>query len=104
MPTTELAKEVHADLSVIKVQLATLLERQESIAHRVKNVDMKTEAFVPRREIEASFAAMAAERSAIGARLGKVEENQNKFVWAILGQALTLIGGAAAVLRFKGGG
>jgi hypothetical protein len=77
VPAEQLAR-VHDDLRKLDVGIATLLTRQESVLERLERIDARSEAFVPRAEIEKDHLA-------ITARIVSLEEDRRKIVWSLIG-------------------
>lgn len=82
----------------IHALLARIDERTENTMHRLRNMEAKMEAqalqFIPRKEVEATTAA-------IDNRVSKLEETQRKVAWAIITAWIGGLGTVGAMIARK---
>lgn len=77
------------DSTLIKIQLATIIERvanmQEAAEHRHNNLKMSLEGMASKKELEGVHEKIASTKADLSARITKLEDNQSRVVWALLG-------------------
>lgn len=97
-------------LTELLMLVTKVAERQESILHRLNNIDLRTDGFVPRREIDDRFETLKefiakdfeAMRDTHGGRLDVIEGNLGKAAWAIITAWFAAMGAVAtAFMKFK---
>lgn len=77
------------DSTLIKIQLARMEERlmamTEAAEHRHNNLKMALEGMATKKELETVNEKVAGAKADLSARIAKLEDNQSRVVWALLG-------------------
>lgn len=83
----------------LRVTLARIEERQESTTHRLRNMDMKLEAFVTKRDLEAMGDHVAATCGPLDKRLDKIESASAWIVRTIMAAVVAAVAGLFAIAK-----
>lgn len=77
-------------LTDIKVALAEIKANTEFTSHRVRNIEQRMDAYVPRREIETT-------NEALENRVKDLEDSVKRAYWSIIGLVITFVGSGATL-------